>query len=48
MSEYIKEWEKLTVLCEINDTEDLKLAKFMAGLRENIREKHMVILNLDL
>ena len=48
VSEYIREWEKLTVLCEINDTEDLKLAKFMAGLRENIREKLMVIPNLDL
>ena len=36
------------MLCEINDIEDLKLAKFMAGLRENIRETLMVIPNLDL
>ena len=48
VSEYIQEWETLTVLCEINETEDLKLAKFKAGLWEDIREKLMVIPNLNL
>ena len=36
------------MLCEIDDTEDLKLVKFMAGLKENIREQLMTIPNLDL
>ena len=48
VSEYIQEWEKVIALCEINEIEDLKVAKFMAGLREDIRRKLMLVPNLDL
>jgi retrotransposon gag protein len=49
VSEYIQEWEKLVVLCEINETNDLKEAKFnIAGLREDIGRKLMLIPNLVL
>ena len=41
VTEYIQEWEKLVVMCEIEDAEDLKLTKFLAGLREDIRDQLM-------
>ena len=36
------------MLCEINETDDLKVAKFIAGLREDIGRKLVLIPNQDL
>ena len=46
--EYIQEWEKLVVMCEIEDAEDLKLTKFLSGLREDVRDQLMTMPTLDL
>ena len=46
--EYIREWEKLVVMCDIEDAEDLKLTKFLSGLREDIRDQLMTMPTLDL
>ena len=48
MKEYIQEWEKLTVMCNVQDDEELRVGKFLAGLREDIRSKmintpHLII-----
>ena len=39
VADYIQEWEKLAVLCDINKPEDMKIGKFIGGLREDLREK---------
>ena len=39
VQEYIQEWEKLTVICNVHDDEELRVGKFLAGLREEIRGK---------
>ena len=39
VQEYLQEWEKLTVLCDTNEMEDLRVSRFITGLREDIREK---------
>lgn len=46
MQDYIQEWERLTVLCDINEREDLRVGKFIAGLREDIRRKLALTPNL--
>ncbi|XP_057522558.1 uncharacterized protein LOC130802561 [Amaranthus tricolor] len=48
VTEYIHEWEKLVVMCDIEDAEDLKLTKFLSGLREDIRDQLMTMPTLDL
>ena len=39
VQEYLQEWEKLTVLCDTNEMEDLRVSRFITGLKEDIREK---------
>ena len=46
VQEYIQEWERLTVLCDVNDSEELRVGKFIARLREDIRGKLMFTANL--
>lgn len=46
MADYIQEGERLTVLCEIDEPEELKIGRFLGGLREDLREKVEVIQNL--
>lgn len=48
VSEYIQEWEKVSVLCEVNEPEDMRLGKFIGGLREDLREKLEVLQNLTI
>ena len=42
MQEYIHEWDRLSVLCDINDPEELRVSRFIAGLKENIRQQLMI------
>ena len=46
MVEYIQEREKLVVLCDINESDDMKLCRFLRGLREEIRSKLEPLQNL--
>lgn len=39
MIEYIQEGEKLVVLCDVNGHRDMKIGRFLEGLREALREK---------
>ena len=36
----------MTVLCEIDELEELRIGRFLGGLREDLREKVEVIQNL--
>ena len=46
VQEYIHEWDRLSVLYDINDLEELRVSKFIAGLRENIIHQLMITLDL--
>ncbi|XP_057526384.1 uncharacterized protein LOC130805617 [Amaranthus tricolor] len=46
VADYIQEWEKLAVLCDINEPEEMKVGKFIEGLREDLREKLEIIPHL--
>ena len=46
IAEYIQEGERLTVLCNIDEPEELRLGRFLGGLREDLREKIEVMQNL--
>ncbi|XP_057530723.1 uncharacterized protein LOC130809106 [Amaranthus tricolor] len=46
VSEYIQERERLTVLCEVDELEEMKIGRFLCGLREDLREKIKVMQNL--
>ena len=46
VKEYIQEWERLVVLCDANDDEELSVGKFIAWLREDIRGQLIYTLNL--
>ena len=46
VANYIQEGERLTVLCEIDEPEELKIGRFLGGLREDLKEKVEVIQNL--
>lgn len=48
MQEYIQECERLTVLCDVNEAEEMRLCNFIAGLREEIRRKLIFTLNLTI
>lgn len=48
VAEYIQEWEKLSVLCEVTDTDEMRVEKFLAGLKDEIRRKLITIHNLTL
>lgn len=39
VQDYIQEWERLSVLCDVPEPEDMKVGRFIAGLREEIRRK---------
>jgi retrotransposon gag protein len=39
VSNYIQEWEKLSVVCDTNETEEMMVGKFVGGLREGLRKK---------
>lgn len=41
VQEYLQEWERLTVLCDVNEMEDPRVSRFIAGLKEDIKEKMM-------
>ena len=47
VADYIQEWEKLVVLCDINESEEMKIGKFIGGLREDLREKLEVMQHLN-
>ncbi|XP_057526414.1 uncharacterized protein LOC130805648 [Amaranthus tricolor] len=46
VSEYIQEWERLSVVCDTNETEEMKIGKFIGGLREDLRRKVELTPNL--
>ena len=46
VSEYIQEWERLSVVCDTNETEEMKVGKFIGGLREDLRRKLELTPNL--
>ena len=48
MADYIQEWERLSVLCDINEPEEIKVGKFIGGLREDLRENLEVMQHLSL
>ena len=47
VADYIQEWERLVVLCDINESEEMKIGKFIGGLREDFREKLEVMQHLN-
>ena len=46
--EYIKDFERLAIVCEIEESEELKMGRFLVGLDKEILEKVNVYLNLTL
>lgn len=48
VAEYIQEWEKLYVLCEVTETDEMRVGKFLAGLKDEISRKLITIPNLTL
>lgn len=46
VSKYIQEWEKLSVISESNETEEMRVGKFVGGLREELRMKLEMMPNL--
>ena len=46
VAQYIQEWERLSVLCDITDSEDIRVGKFLGGLREDLRLKLSIVPNL--
>ena len=46
VSEYIQERERLVVLCDINEPEEMKIGRFLGGLREEIRIELEAVQNL--
>ena len=47
IAQYVQEWEKLSVLCEVTETDEMRVAKFIAGLRDEIRKKTNVDTQLN-
>lgn len=39
VAEYIQEWEKLSVLCEVTEIDEMRVGKFIVGLKDEIRRK---------
>ena len=48
VADYIQEWEKLSVFCDVNEPEEMKVGKFIGGLREDLRKKLEVMQHLTL
>ena len=40
--------ERLSVLCEVNETDEIRVSKFLVGLKEDIKKKLMLKPNLTL
>ena len=41
VEDYMNEWERLYVLCDLHEAEEIKVGRFVAGLREEIRDRVM-------
>ena len=48
LEEYIKEFTRLAIVCEIEESEELKVGRFLAGLDKKILEKVEVYPNLTI
>ncbi|XP_057526371.1 uncharacterized protein LOC130805605 [Amaranthus tricolor] len=48
VQEYVNEWERTYVLCDINEPEDMRVSRFIAGLREDIRDHLRITPDLTL
>ena len=46
MADYIQEWERLSVLCDVNELEEMRVRKLIGGLREDLGEKLEVMQHL--
>lgn len=46
VSSYIQEWERFSVQCDVQESEEMRVGKFLAGLTEDLREKIELIPNL--
>lgn len=46
VAEYIQERERLAVLCDINEPEEMKIGRFLGGLRDELRERLEPMQNL--
>lgn len=46
VEEYVKEFDRLAITCEINENEELKLGRFLSGLNVELREKLDAYVNL--
>ena len=46
VAEYVQEWERLLLLCDVHETEDIRINKFVVGLREDLAEKMLSTPNL--
>ncbi|XP_057543874.1 uncharacterized protein LOC130823266 [Amaranthus tricolor] len=46
VDEYRNEWERLYVLCDPHETEEMRVGRFIAGLREEIRDRLMTTSDL--
>ena len=46
VAQYIQEWVRMYVLCDINDSEYMRVGKFLGGLREDLRLKLSIVPNL--
>ena len=46
VAEYVQEWERLLLLCDVHETEDIRINKFVVGLREDLVEKMLSTSNL--
>ena len=46
--EYLTEWERLYVLCDPHESEEMRVGRFIAGLREEIKNQLMVTPDLTL
>ena len=46
VAEYVQEWERLSLLCDVHEIENMRIAKFLGGLREDIAEKMISTPNL--
>lgn len=45
VTDYIQEMDGLTLICDYNEIEEMRMARFLAGLREDLREKLETIPN---
>lgn len=46
VAQYIQEWKRLSVLYDVNASEDMRVGKFLGGLREDLRMKLSLVPNL--